>query len=217
MKLGERMHGGQHGESSDKEGVMRQPRLYALTTALSFGGRRRRIYDDLVRQSGMTFGDRVLDVGCGPGYLARHAALVVGPGGIVEGVDPSPEAITQARHEAPANASFQIAGAEQLPYPDETFDVVVSSLALHHIPPESRPAAVREMRRVLKPGGRLLIADFRPSRNRLVRRIMGTLGGHAMQHNPVDQIPILITAVGLRVTGQGNQPHWMRYFTATRT
>lgn len=216
MKLGERIHGGMHGDSPDIGGVLRQPRLYALTTAVSFGGRRRRIYDDLVHQSGMTFGDRVLDVGCGPGYLTRRAALVVGPRGSVEGIDPSPEAITQARLEAPANTAFQIATAEQLPYPDETFDVVVSSLALHHIPPENRPTALREMRRVLKLGGRLLIADFRPPRNPLVRRLMGTLGGHAMEHNPVDQIPHLVTAAGLRVTGQGDQRHWVRYISAIR-
>jgi len=62
-----------------------------------------------------------------------------------------------------------------------------------------------------------VIADFRPPRNPLVRRIMGTLGGHAMQHNPVDQISHLIVAVGLRVTGQGDQRHWVRYVIATRS
>jgi ubiquinone/menaquinone biosynthesis C-methylase UbiE len=105
---------------------------------------------------------------------------------------------------------------EELPYPDETFDVVVSSLVLHHIPEEHRPTALRAMRRVLKPGGRLMIADFRPPRNALVRRLVGTLGGHAMAHNPVDQIPHLITAAGLHVTGQGDQRHWVRYITAIR-
>jgi ubiquinone/menaquinone biosynthesis C-methylase UbiE len=216
MKLGEGIHGGLHGESRDGGGLLRQPRLYALTTAISFGGRRRRIYDDLVHQSGTSVGDRVLDVGCGPGYLTGRAALAIGPQGAVDGIDPSPEAITQARRGAPANTAFQIAEAEKLPYPNETFDVVLSSLAFHHIPPENRPIALREMRRVLKIGGRLLIADFRPPRNTLVRRLMGVLGGHAMQHNPVDQIPDLITAAGLRVSGQGDQRHWLRYFTATR-
>lgn len=216
MRLGERIHGGPHGQAPDGGGLVRQPRLYSFTTAISFGGRRRHIYDDLVKQSGTTVGDRVLDVGCGPGYLARRAALAVGPQGRVEGIDPSPEAITDARRGAPANTSFQIAAAEQLPFPDETFDVVLSSLALHHIPPENRPTALHEMRRVLKTGGKLLIADFRPPRNLLVRRLMGALGGHAMQHNPVSQIPHLITAAGLRVTGQGDQRHWLRYITATR-
>jgi len=88
MKLGERIHGGPHGESSDIGGLLRQPRLYALTTALSFGGRRRRIYDDLVHQSGTTHGDRVLDVGCGPGHLARRAALAAGPRGQCRGHRP---------------------------------------------------------------------------------------------------------------------------------
>jgi ubiquinone/menaquinone biosynthesis C-methylase UbiE len=216
MRLGQHIHGGLHGQSGNNGGLVRQPRLYEITTAISFGGRRRRIYDGLIALSGPTTGDHVLDVGCGPGFLAGRAASVVGPTGRVDGIDPSPEVIAYANRTASANTNFRVAAAEQLPYPDETFDVVICTLALHHIQPDHRPAAMHEMYRVLRTGGKLLIADFRPPRNRLVNRLIGALGGQAMQHNPIDQLPSLITAAGLRVTGQGDHRHWLRYVQATR-
>jgi ubiquinone/menaquinone biosynthesis C-methylase UbiE len=216
MGLGQRIHGGLHGQSGRNGGLVRQPRLYEITTAISFGGRRRRIYDDLISLSGATTGDRVLDVGCGPGFLADRVAGVVGPTGRVHGIDPSPEVIAYANRTAPANTNFRVAAAEQLPYPDETFDVVSCTLALHHIQPDHRPAALQEMYRVLRTGGKLLIADFRPPRNPVVNRLVGALGGRAMQHNPIGQLPSLITKAGFRVTGQGDHRHWLRYIQATR-
>lgn len=217
MGLGQRIHGGLHdAPGTNHGGLVRRPRLYEATTVISFGGRRRRIYNDLITASGVTTRDWVLDVGCGPGYLVRRVSRVVGPNGHVDGADPSPEVIKHANRTAPANTTFRVSAAEQLPYPDETFDVVFCTLALHHINPDHRLGALREIYRVLRPGKTLLIADFRPPRNRAINGLVGLLGGPPMQHNPIDQVPALVTSAGFQLTAQGDHPHWLRSIRATR-
>jgi ubiquinone/menaquinone biosynthesis C-methylase UbiE len=151
----------------------------------------------------------VLDVGCGTGYLTRRAARAVGPAGRVVGVDPAAPAIAYARRVSPPHCDFHVASGEAIPEPGASFDVVVSSLAVHHIPPQGRPVALQEMYRVLRPGGRLLIADFRPPRNRALNHLIGALSGPAMQHNPIDRLPGLIADAGFEVTGSGDQWRWL--------
>mmetsp|Transcript_17605 Transcript_17605/g.59160 ORF Transcript_17605/g.59160 Transcript_17605/m.59160 type:complete len:311 (+) Transcript_17605:36-968(+) len=108
-------------------------------------------------------GERILDVGCGPGYLVAQLAAAVGPEGRVEGVDPSEAMVRMARARATAEAAASSAvhvgpgEAGALPYPDATFDAVVLSQVLLYVP--DVPAALREARRVLRPGGRLLICE----------------------------------------------------------
>ena len=194
---------------------MENPRRYELKSAILLGGRRRRVYDDLVELSGAAPGDRVLDVGCGAGYLARRMARVVGPSGSVEGIDPSSEAIAYARQTAPDNVTFTVAAAEDLPHPDDSFDLVVSSLVLHHIDPEQRQTALAEMRRVLHPDGRLLIADLRPPRSRL-GRLVSRLGPHRLgpSRELADQLPGLLTTAGFRVTDHGDARYLIGYARA---
>ena len=198
-------------------GHLVQPRMHKYAAAIWFLGRRCRVYDRLIALSGAREGDAVLDVGCGTGYLTQRAAHAVGPRGSVVGVDPAAPAIAYARSVSPPNCDFHVAGGEAIPEPDASFDVVVSSLAIHHIPPQERPVALREMYRVLRPGGRLLIADFRPPRNRAVNRLIGALSGPAMQHNPIDQLAGLIADAGFEVTGSGDQWPWLRYIQAQRS
>ena len=90
---------------------------YELTTAIAFGGRRRRVYRRVVALSGARPGDRVLDIGCNGGYLARLLAAAVTPGGHVTGVDPSRPAIRHAARRAPANATFAVGAAQDLAGP----------------------------------------------------------------------------------------------------
>jgi ubiquinone/menaquinone biosynthesis C-methylase UbiE len=215
MGLGQRLLGGPHGYADDGSGGhIAHPRRYEIAAAIGFMGRRRRVFDDLVALSGARLGDRVLDVGCGTGYLSRRAAHAVGPTGRVVGVDPSEPVIAYARSVSPAHCDFHVAGGEAVPEPGGSFDVVVSSLAIHHIPPPVRPTVMREMRRVLRPGGRLLVADFRPPRNRVVRQVVGLLGGHAMQHNPVEELTGLVADAGFEITGSGDRSHWLHYVQA---
>jgi SAM-dependent methyltransferase len=99
--------------------------------------------------------DRVLDVACGTGVLAREAAARVGAHGAVAGVDPDAGMLEIARRRAP-HVAWRAGTAETLPYPDAAFDAVVTQFGLMFF--ADRVAALREMVRVLAPGGRMAIA-----------------------------------------------------------
>jgi SAM-dependent methyltransferase len=100
-------------------------------------------------------GERVLDVACGTGILAREVASRIGSAGRVVGVDPSPGMVAVAKQLAPA-IEWREAVAESLPFPDQSFDAVVSQFGLMFF--TDRRQALREMLRVLTPGGRLAVA-----------------------------------------------------------
>ena len=100
-------------------------------------------------------GQRVLDVGCGTGVLAREAVRRVGPSGFVSGVDPAPGMLAMAKRLAPT-VEWQRATAELLPFPNESFDAVVSQFGLMFC--IDRCQALREMVRVLTPQGYVSVA-----------------------------------------------------------
>jgi ubiquinone/menaquinone biosynthesis C-methylase UbiE len=116
-------------------------------------------------------GDQVLDVGCGTGRLAIVFSERVGAPGSVNGIDPAAEMIKRASSRARkrgVSVTFQVAYAQNLPFADGSFDAVACTLALHHVAEDDQLTAVQEMYRVLKPSGRLLIAEFhqRPGKRR---------------------------------------------------
>lgn len=105
-------------------------------------------------------GERVLDVACGTGLVAFEAARAVGPAGAVVGVDLSGQMVEAARlrasKKALAGVRFARMDAESLALPDASFDLALCALGLMYVPDPER--AVREMRRVLRPGGRMVLA-----------------------------------------------------------
>jgi ubiquinone/menaquinone biosynthesis C-methylase UbiE len=105
--------------------------------------------------AGVRAGDRVLDVACGTGALTVAVADRVGPSGSVVGLDANPEMLAVARRK-PVPVEWLEGRAEALPLPDLSFDAVVSQFAFMFF--EDRPAALREMMRVLRPAGRLAVA-----------------------------------------------------------
>ncbi len=106
-------------------------------------------------------GQQVLDIGCGAGVDTILAAIIVGPKGSAIGVDIVSEMIARAesnlRMMALDNVKFQKVSGEDLPFSDDTFDVVISNGAINLIP--DKDAAMSEIIRVLKPTGRLMVAD----------------------------------------------------------
>jgi len=113
--------------------------------------------EDLVRRAALRMGDRVLDVACGTGVVARLASEEIGANGTVVGLDVNPAMIDVARSTTPSDKSIEWheANAENMPLPDASFDVVLCQMGLQFMP--DKHAALREMGRVLVPGGRLVL------------------------------------------------------------
>jgi ubiquinone/menaquinone biosynthesis C-methylase UbiE len=103
-------------------------------------------------------GDRVLDVACATGIVARLASMRVGVSARVVGLDFNPVMLAAARSVAPAGASieWEQANAENMPFPDESFDLVLCQQGLQFFP--NKPVPLREMNRVLAPGGRVALS-----------------------------------------------------------
>jgi ubiquinone/menaquinone biosynthesis C-methylase UbiE len=126
-------------------------------------GKEHALREKMVDLASIEPGKSVLDVGCGTGTLAIAARKRVGESGKAAGIDASPEMIARARkkaRKAGTDVDFRSAVIEALPFPDGTFDTVLATIMLHHLPDDVRRRGIGEMRRVLKPGGRLFVVDF---------------------------------------------------------
>ncbi len=150
----------------------------------SFRGKFRELRQRTINLACIQPGEQVLDVGCGTGTLALEVARRVGCAGRVAGVDPGPEQIARARAKAARRhmpIEFQIGVIEQLHFSDQTFDVVFSTLMMHHLPASLKRQGLAEIARVLKPGGRLVIADFKHKKERAGQAARFHAGGSRIQ------------------------------------
>jgi ubiquinone/menaquinone biosynthesis C-methylase UbiE len=133
-----------------------------LTNVLTFGQakRLRRLTVDL---SLLKPGESILDLGCGTGGVTIPAKERIGYDGRAYGIDPSPEMIAIAKEKAirsNIDIDFRVGVIESIPFPDASFDVVTSSMMMHHLPVDLQIKGASEVYRVLKPRGRWLIADM---------------------------------------------------------
>jgi ubiquinone/menaquinone biosynthesis C-methylase UbiE len=214
MKRALFMHGTHGGRA---HGLLHHPRAYDLLAAVFFGGRRRRVYERLTSLSGARPGDDVVDVGCGTGYLTRIMAGAVAPGGSAVGVDASSDMIAYARRITRlSNCGFSEGTAEALDAADGSQDVVVTSLMIHHLPEAMRAHAIREMYRVLRPGGRVLIAEFRSPTSRIGRLLAAPHMSPAMRNNPVHRLEPMVREAGFEQLRSGDVRPWIRYVQAVK-
>jgi SAM-dependent methyltransferase len=162
---------------------------------------------DLVEAAGVRPGDRALDVACGTGMVTRLLAERVGPGGTVVGLDINPEMLAVARRAAPQpNIEWVEGSAIRMALPDATFDQVLCEQGLQFMP--DRPAALAEMRRVLKPGGRLALScwcavEYMPGYLALEQALARRIGPEQAALPPfslgdADTLRSLVTRAGFR-------------------
>ena len=152
--------GRQHGRLTPHGhgmGPMNDPGRYERVSGRLAGRLYRRVARDVTALR-LPEGARVLDVGTGPGTMPRRIAESA-PGVRIDAIDVSPEMIAWAQQTATPGVTFAVADVAALPWPDATFDVVVSTLSQHHW--ADVDAGLREVRRVLRPGGQAWVYDVR--------------------------------------------------------
>ena len=177
---------------------------YDLLLWLLTLGREASFRDKMLRFAALQPGESVLDIGCGTGTLAIAAKRQVGRAGVVSGVDASAEMLARAEKKARSlgvEILFKNGSAQSLPFSAAQFDVVLSTMMLHHLPKSSRREMAGEVHRVLKPGGRVLVIDFgRTGQNK--RSIFDHIHG---RHGRVDlkEVGDLIRSAGLRISESG--------------
>lgn len=151
-------------------------------------------------------GERIADLGCGPGYLTRELAAAVGPAGVVHGLDLGVQmvALAERRCAAHANCRIEIGDARALPFPAGAFDALASIQVLEHV--DQVEVALAEMARVLRPAGRVVImaTDWdglvieSQDRARLAR-VLHCWEGHRAQPHLPGRLGALLRQAGLEV------------------
>jgi ubiquinone/menaquinone biosynthesis C-methylase UbiE len=164
------------------------------------------VADDLIAAADLRAGQRVLDVACGTGVVTRLAAERVGAAGAVAGLDVHPGMLAVARSQATPGFPIEWlqANADSMPLPDEAFDVVLCQMGLQFI--SNKLAALREMRRVLKPGARALVtvpgprpAMFAIMTDALARHLSpqaASFGNLVFSMHDVDELRELLRSAG---------------------
>lgn len=184
--------------------VLHSPLLYDAIVWFALRGRERQLRERLLDLAALRPGEAVLDVACGTGTLAIRAKEAMGRSGTVCGVDASAEMLVRARSKAAragVEVRFENAAAQSLPFSDSSFDLALGTMMLHHLGRAARRDFAAELRRVVRPGGRVFLVDFAKSEAR-----RGGLARHFRhRHGRVDLAEIvgLLEGAGFHLIESG--------------
>jgi ubiquinone/menaquinone biosynthesis C-methylase UbiE len=161
----------------------KEVKSYFENTATKWDEMRREYYDEQLREivinrAGIKKGAVVLDIGIGTGFLTLGAAKAVGKAGKVIGVDLSEAMLNKAKENLSKNGlidrvEFRIGDAENIPLEDDSVDIAIGNMILHHCPDPQR--AIMEMARVLRPGGKLVVSDLEEHHEKWLKTEMSDL------------------------------------------
>lgn len=195
-------HTHSHETPAQTEGrLIRWASFYDFFTSIITLGHAGMLRSITIEQAQLQPGEKVLDVGCGTGGVTIPAKRRVGDSGDAVGIDPAPGMIAVARKKAARaglEIDFRVGVIESMPFPDASFDVVTSSLMMHHLPHELQVKGLVEIRRVLKPGGRLIIADMLRLSKSLHDRLFAilTFHGSRVERFGIQDLPKIVEAAG---------------------
>jgi len=166
----------------------------------------------LIEQANIQAAQHVMDLGCGTGTLAVMVKRAQ-PGAEVFGLDADPQMLKVAIAKAAQqkiNIKFDQGMATRLPYPDASFDRVLSSLVIHHLKTPDKDKAAHEIYRILKPGGQLHVLDFGKPRTFYGKLLGRFLHGFEEANDNIDgRLPEIFEQAGLRVREVGD---YMTFF-----
>lgn len=158
--------------------------FYDILVKFLLLGQEQPMREKVVALADLRPGQKLLDVGCGTGTLTLTAQQICGPQVEIQGQDAAAEMIQRAQQKAQQlhlPTTFRPALIEAIEAPDNYFDVVLSSLMVHHLPVSLKKQGFAEIYRVLKPGGRVLIVDFEPPQTGFAKWFMSLFLHDMMQ------------------------------------
>ena len=191
-----------HQNPAQTEGrLIRRAHSYDFLSNIMTLGQINRLRKMTIDLASLKPGEAILDVGCGTGAVTIPAGQRVGVSGKAAGIDPSPEMIDVARQKAASKGldiDLRIGVIEDLPFPNDSFDVVTSSLMMHHLPDNLKVKGLAEIYRVLKPGGSLLIADLSSPKSSAKQRLFTSLAMHNGLEDGVEDLQEKLKAAGFQ-------------------
>jgi len=195
-------------QSVQTEGrLIRWAPYYDLVTNFITLGQAPRLRKMTVDQALIKPGDSVLDVGCGTGEVTLLAKTRA-QNGNVYGIDPAPEMIAVARKKAARkglDVDYRVGVIEALPFLDSSIDVVTSSLMMHHLPEDLKVRGLAEINRVLKPDGRMLIADFERPTGSFLNHLFLAFTRHQGIQKGIEDLQGLLKNSGFRQIVQSDE------------